>query len=169
MSCGVGCSRSSDLALLWLSGRPVATSLIRPRAWEPPYASGAALEKAKRPKTNKKKPQNKKNKPPKNHCILTSIILKMKKVISASIALFYFLLFRVAPWHVEVPKLGAESELELPAHATDHRNTGSSTHWAKPGNEFMSSWIPVWFVTPEPQWDLPASTTLKAKHRVEFT
>ena len=39
-----------DLALLWLWGRPEATALIRPLAWEPPYALGMALEKAKRPK-----------------------------------------------------------------------------------------------------------------------
>jgi len=30
--------------------RPAAAALIRPLAWEPPYAMGAALEKAKRPK-----------------------------------------------------------------------------------------------------------------------
>ena len=30
--------------------RPVATALIRPLAWEPPYATGVALEKAKRQK-----------------------------------------------------------------------------------------------------------------------
>ena len=30
-----------------------ATALIRPLAWEPPYATGTALEKAKRPKQNK--------------------------------------------------------------------------------------------------------------------
>ena len=33
--------------LLWLWGRPAAGALIRPLAWEPPYASGAALKKAK--------------------------------------------------------------------------------------------------------------------------
>ena len=50
-----------DLALPWLWPRPVATALIQPLAWEPPYAVGAALEKAKRQKTkqNKKKPTNK--------------------------------------------------------------------------------------------------------------
>ena len=37
-----------DLALLWLWCRPVATAPIRPLAWEPPYAAGAALEKAKK-------------------------------------------------------------------------------------------------------------------------
>ena len=44
MSCGVGCRRGSDPALLWLWRRPVATAPIRPLAWEPPYAAGAAQE-----------------------------------------------------------------------------------------------------------------------------
>ena len=38
---------------LWLWRRPVATALIRPLAWEPPYAVGAAQEMAKRPKKKK--------------------------------------------------------------------------------------------------------------------
>ena len=42
-----------DPALLWLWCRPAATALIRPVAWEPPYAVGAALEMVKRPKINK--------------------------------------------------------------------------------------------------------------------
>ena len=37
-----------DPAFLWLWRRLVATAPIRPLAWEPPYATGAALEKAKR-------------------------------------------------------------------------------------------------------------------------
>ena len=41
---GVGCRRGTDPALLWLWHRPAATALIRPLAWEPPYAAGAALE-----------------------------------------------------------------------------------------------------------------------------
>ena len=58
MSCGVGCRRGSDPALLWLWRRPVATAPIRPLAWEPPYAAGAALEKAKRQKTEALKEYN---------------------------------------------------------------------------------------------------------------
>ena len=56
MNCGVGCRCTSDLALLWLwrCCRPAATALIRPLAWEPPHATGLALEKAKRPKKKKK-------------------------------------------------------------------------------------------------------------------
>ena len=37
-----------DPALLWLWRRPVATTRIRPLAWETPYATGVAPEKAKR-------------------------------------------------------------------------------------------------------------------------
>ena len=44
VSCGVGCRRGSDPALLWLWRRPVATALIQRLAWEPPYAAGAAQE-----------------------------------------------------------------------------------------------------------------------------
>ena len=53
MSCGVGYRHGSDPALLWLWHRLLATALIRTLAWEPPYAIGVALEKAKK--------QNKKN------------------------------------------------------------------------------------------------------------
>ena len=44
VSCGVGCRRGSDPALLWLWCRPVATAPVQPLAWEPPYAAGAAQE-----------------------------------------------------------------------------------------------------------------------------
>ena len=44
MSCGVGRRHSSDLVLLWLWHRPVATAPIRPLAWEPPYAVDTALK-----------------------------------------------------------------------------------------------------------------------------
>ena len=54
MSCGVGRRHGLDPALLWLWHRPAATALIRPLAWEPPYAAGAALEKAKKTKKKKK-------------------------------------------------------------------------------------------------------------------
>ena len=55
MSCGAGPRHGSDLALLWLCCRPVATAPIRPLAWEPPNAPGAALEKAERQKEKEKK------------------------------------------------------------------------------------------------------------------
>ena len=47
MSCGVGrrCSLDPELLLLWC--RQAAVALIRPLAWEHPYATGGALEKTK--------------------------------------------------------------------------------------------------------------------------
>ena len=39
VSCGVGRRLGSDLVFLWLWCRPVATALIRPLAWKPPYAT----------------------------------------------------------------------------------------------------------------------------------
>ena len=47
MSCGVGHRRGSDPMLLWLWCRPAAVALIGPLAWEPPYATGAALKTQK--------------------------------------------------------------------------------------------------------------------------
>ena len=59
MSCGVGPRQGLDLASLWLWHRPAAVALMRPLAWEPPYAPSVAL------KDKKKK--------------LDSILLKKKK------------------------------------------------------------------------------------------
>ena len=57
MSRGVGRRRGLDSELLWLWLRPVATAPIRSLAWEPPCATGAALEKDKKTE-KKKKPKN---------------------------------------------------------------------------------------------------------------
>ena len=48
MSCGIGHRHGLDPTLLWLWRRPAATTLIRPLAWEPPYAAGAAQKMAKK-------------------------------------------------------------------------------------------------------------------------
>ena len=55
MSCGVGRRCGPDLALLRLWCRPAETAPMRPLAWEPPYAAGAAPKKDKRQKKKKKK------------------------------------------------------------------------------------------------------------------
>ena len=59
MSCGVGCRRGLDPALLWLWCRPVATDPIGPLAWESLYAAGAAQEIATQEKDQKKKKKKK--------------------------------------------------------------------------------------------------------------
>ena len=53
LSCGVGRRCGSDLVLLWLRCRLAATALIRPLAWEPPYAAGTALKRKKEKKSEK--------------------------------------------------------------------------------------------------------------------
>ena len=57
MSSGVGHRHHSDLTLLWLWRRPMATAPTGPLTWEPPYATDAALKK-KTKKKKKKKPKN---------------------------------------------------------------------------------------------------------------
>ena len=58
MSCGVGCTRGLDLALLWLWRKLAATASIRLIAWGPPYAVGAALKRTKDQKTRQNKNKN---------------------------------------------------------------------------------------------------------------
>ena len=59
MSCGVGHRCGLDPAWLWLWRRPAATSQIQPLAWEPPYATGAALKRQKTKKEKEKKKSKK--------------------------------------------------------------------------------------------------------------
>jgi len=67
---------------------------------------------------------------------------------------------------MEVPRLGVELELQLPAYPTATAtqdltyttacsHTGSLTHSARPGIELSSSWILVRFITTEPRQELP--------------
>ena len=59
MSCGVGGRHGLDLTLLWLWlwlwCRPAATAPIGPLAWEPPYATGAAIKKKEKEKEKKER------------------------------------------------------------------------------------------------------------------
>ena len=79
---------------------------------------------------------------------------------------FFFCLFRAAPTAHGVPRLGVESELQLLAYpqpqqyqiraasvtyTTAYVNTGSLTHWVRPGIKHASSWMLVRFVSTEPQ------------------
>ena len=84
--------------------------------------------------------------------------------------------------HMEVPRLEAESELQLLAYTTAtpqpqqhksvtyttaHCNARSLTHWAKPGIEPTSSWILVRFVSTSPQREfLKYSFNLEIYHLV---
>ena len=61
MTCGVGHSHGPDLTWLWLwlCQRLAGIAPILPLAWEPPYATSAALKKKAKKKNPKK--QTKKN------------------------------------------------------------------------------------------------------------
>ena len=80
----------------------------------------------------------------------------------------FFGFFLFLGWHMEVPRLGVKSKLQLPDYAESdprvtytvaHGNIVSLTHWARPGMEPASSWIIVGFgfVTPELHWELPSN------------
>ena len=90
VSCGVGQRLGLDAVLLWLWCRLAAAALIRPLAWEFPQAIGVALKS----KTNKKTP--------------TIFINKT----------FFFVFLGLHLWHMEVPRVGSELELQLWAHVT---------------------------------------------------
>jgi len=59
-----------DLALLWLWRGPAVTAPIRPLAWEPPHAVGAALKRQKMNKNKNKKTKAKQNKTKKKYTSL---------------------------------------------------------------------------------------------------
>ena len=85
---------------------------------------------------------------------------------------FCFLVFlEPHPWHMEIPRLGVQLELQLPAYTTAieqcqiqatsatyttaHGNTGSFlTHRVRPGIEPEFSWILVSFITAAPPQEL---------------
>ena len=52
VSCGIDRRHGLDPLLLWLWCRRAAPAPVRPLAWEPPCATGAALEKPKNKNSN---------------------------------------------------------------------------------------------------------------------
>ena len=91
-------------------------------------------------------------------------------VFHSLVIFFFFKFLGPHPWHMEVPRLGVKTELQLPAFARatamqdpsricdlHHSlgNTRSLTHWARPGIEPEISWFLVRFVSTMPRWELP--------------
>ena len=75
-----------------------------------------------------------------------------------SFILFIFFFLGVYARHMEVPKLGVESELQLPATATLDLSRIFDLHplsEARNRTHSSSSWILVGFVIAEPQQELP--------------
>ena len=117
MSCGVGRRCGSDLALLWLWRRAAATALIRPLAWESPYAAGEALKKGQKDKT-KLRPESK------NHYYrveLKGYKVKMGNILTGGFPLPFSLISRRKEYKLNEPLnlLAPEKSLKL----------NSSFHW----------------------------------------
>ena len=86
-----------------------------------------------------------------------------------TIAYLFIYLFGPHRWHMKGPRLGVESELQLPAYATatamldlsqvgdlhhSSQQRGSLTRRLRPGIKSQSSWIPIGFVSAEPRQEL---------------
>ena len=92
MSCGVGCRGGSDPKLLRLWCRPAAIALIRPLAWELPCASGKAIKRKKK--------------------------LVFDNLVYHVCSYFFLFFLELHLQHMEVPRLGVESKLQLPPYTT---------------------------------------------------
>ena len=111
VSCSVGLRCGLDHALLWLWCRLAAVALIRPLAWELPYATGTALKRRRKKK------------------IYIYICISLQQV-EENTYIYIKILKKVCVYicppsaccreimHIEVPRLGVESELQLPGYTT---------------------------------------------------
>ena len=103
-------------------------------------------------------------------CILNSLKLVLFLVdlvhnaVSHSSSFFFFL--GPHPWHMEVPRLGVESGLQLPAYTTATATQNLSHAWdlhhssqqcwnLNPLSEATSLWILVRLISAVLQWELP--------------
>ena len=93
---------------------------------------------------------------------------------------FFFSFLGLLPWHMEVPRLGVESELQLPAYTIAtavqdpsriydlHHSSQQCqfpSHWARAGIEPESSWITVRFISTVPQRELHKLVLSEFNHR----
>ena len=49
-------------------------------------------------------------------------------------------------------------------YTTAHSNAGSLNRWVRPGIKSASTWVPVRFVSAEPQWELPKRQKFLIQH-----
>ena len=90
---GVGHRCGSDLVLSWLYPRPTAAALIQPLTWEISYVVPAAVERKEEGKEEGNTFQD-----------------WLQVLIDLFIYLFIFAFLGLHLWHMEVPRLGIESE-----------------------------------------------------------
>ena len=127
VSCGVGCRFGSDPALLWLWCGLTAVAPIRPLDCEPPHAVGEALKKQKKPLPpwipNSESFPLPPTPPwqPQSYSLYVGVGFRFVTCVNLHCILFCFLFFfwllvcflGLHLQHMEVPRLGFESELLL--------------------------------------------------------
>ena len=102
-------------------------------------------------------------------------VLRVKSVLLLPnhVCLFVCLFSGLHMRHMEVPRLGVESELQLLQHqiwarsvtyTIAHGNTGSLTHWVRPGVKSSSSWELVGYLTHWATIGTPKSCCLNKRH-----
>ena len=101
--------------------------------------------------------------------VLRQTVIKMTKIKHEAYYHYFFFLGHTYGT-LEVPWQRGELELQLPVYATVWAMPDLScicdlapqltatpdplTHWARPGIDPAPSWILVWLITTEPQWEL---------------
>ena len=94
-------------------------------------------------------------------------IIKNRCIEAFSFFFFFFFFLGHHPQHMEVPRLGVQSELQQheiwtvsATYTTAHCNARSSTHWARPGIELATSWFLVGSISAAPQQELQGAILL---------
>ena len=67
---------------------------------------------------------------------------------------FFFFFLGPHPWHMAFPRVGVQSELQLPAYATAMQDLSRVAHRVRPGIEPATSWFLVGFISAVPQQEL---------------
>ena len=120
-------------------------------AWDLLYAVSAALKRQKQ----KTKKQNKTNNPTISVQQADWGATSVTRCTCSYVCLF---LGGAHLWYMEIPGLGVESELQLPAYTTATATPDPSQHWIlnplrEARMEPTFSWILVGLVTAEPLWE----------------
>ena len=77
----------------------------------------------------------------------------------------YFGLFRTTSMAYGSSLARGQIGAVAPGLRHSHSNTGSLTHWARPGIKPMSSWTIVEFITAEPLWEVPVCHILDSTYK----
>ena len=89
-----------------------------------------------------------------HHITQGDIDLKLMNCLFLDFSIQFFFFLGAHTWHMEVPRLGVESELTTAYLHHSRSNAGSLTHLVGPGFEPASLWILVGFSSAKQQQEL---------------